>query len=110
MMGYCSALSCPSATCRVCKDSTATFCGFPLQNKALLKRWIHAVGRDVGMPSEHQQLCLKHFEDGSSEINPLRIRKNGWLLKEAVPKKFILGEDGNCLVRTPHRLCGRKSN
>lgn len=105
MMGYCSALSCPSATCRVCKDSTATF-----QNKALLKRWIHTVGRDMGMPSEHQQLCLKHFEDGSSEINPLRIRKNGWLLKEAVPKKFILGEDGNCLIRTPHKLCGRISN
>ncbi|KAM9287866.1 zinc finger protein 783-like [Cariama cristata] len=37
-------------------------------------------------------------------------QKNRRLLKEAVPKKFILGEDGNWLVGTPQSFCGGISN
>ncbi|KAM6375493.1 THAP domain-containing protein 5-like isoform 2-T2 [Alca torda] len=109
-MVYCSALNCQNATSGVYKNSTVTFYGFPLQNKPLLKQWIHNMGRDMGMPSKHQRLCSKHFEDSSFEIDPLKIRKNRRLLKEAVPKKFILGEDGNWLVGTPRSFCGGISN
>ncbi|XP_064361679.1 zinc finger protein 436-like [Dromaius novaehollandiae] len=73
-------------------------------------QWIHNMGRDMGTPSKHQRLCSKHFEDSSFEIDPLKIRKNRRLLKEAVPKKFILGEDGNWLVGTPRSFCGGISN
>lgn len=110
MMVYCSALNCQNATSGVYKNSTVTFYGFPLQNKPLLKQWIHNMGRDMGTPSKHQRLCSKHFEDSSFEIDPLKIRKNRRLLKEAVPKKFILGEDGNWLVGTPRSFCGGMSN
>ncbi|XP_068790040.1 THAP domain-containing protein 5-like isoform X4 [Struthio camelus] len=109
-MVYCSALNCQNATSGVYKNSTVTFYGFPLQNKPLLKQWIHNMGRDMGTPSKHQRLCSKHFEDTSFEIDPLKIRKNRRLLKEAVPKKFILGEDGNWLVGTPRSFCGGISN
>ncbi|KAM6208859.1 uncharacterized protein WM294_017822 isoform 1-T1 [Sarcoramphus papa] len=109
-MVYCSALNCQNATSGVYKNSTVTFYGFPLQNKPLLKQWIHNMGRDMGTPSKHQRLCSKHFEDSSFEIDPLKIRKNRRLLKEAVPKKFILGEDGNWLVGTPRSFCGGISN
>nr|XP_009504008.1 PREDICTED: zinc finger protein 24-like [Phalacrocorax carbo] len=68
------------------------------------------MGRDMGTPSKHQRLCSKHFEDSSFEIDPLKIRKYRRLLKEAVPKKFILGEDGNWLVGTPRSFCGRINN
>lgn len=109
-MVYCSALNCQNATSGVYKNSTVTFYGFPLQNKPLLKQWIHNMGRDMGTPSKHQRLCSKHFEDSSFEIDPLKIRKNRRLLKEAVPKKFILGEDGNWLVGTPRSFSGGISN
>ncbi|XP_019328987.1 PREDICTED: zinc finger protein 777-like isoform X1 [Aptenodytes forsteri] len=109
-MVYCSALNCQNATSGVYKNSTVTFYGFPLQNQPLLKQWIHNMGRDMGTPSKHQRLCSKHFEDSSFEIDPLKIRKNRRLLKEAVPKKFILGEDGNWLVGTPRSFCGGISN
>ncbi|XP_062424616.1 histone-lysine N-methyltransferase PRDM9-like isoform X2 [Rhea pennata] len=109
-MVYCSALNCQNATSGVYKNSTVTFYGFPLQNKPLLKQWIHNMGRDMGTPSKHQRLCSKHFEDSSFEIDPLKMRKNRRLLKEAVPKKFILGEDGNWLVGTPRSFCGGISN
>lgn len=109
-MVYCSALNCQNATSGVYKNSTVTFYGFPLQNQPLLKQWIHNMGRDMGTPSKHQRLCSKHFEDSSFEIDPLKIRKNRRLLKEAVPKKFILGEDGNWLVGTPQSFCGGISN
>ncbi|XP_014381185.1 zinc finger protein 777-like [Alligator sinensis] len=109
-MVYCSALNCQNATSGVYKNSSVTFYGFPLQNKPLLKQWIHNMGRDMGTPSKHQRLCSKHFEDSSFEIDPLKIRKNRRLLKEAVPKKFILGEDGNWLVGTPRSFCGVVSN
>lgn len=49
------------------------------------------MGRDMGTPSKHQRLCSKHFEDSSFEIDPLKIRKNRRLLKEAVPKKIHFG-------------------
>ncbi|KAM9304007.1 uncharacterized protein RDI95_008105 [Morus bassanus] len=110
MMVYCSALNCQNATSGVYKNSTVTFYGFPLKNQPLLKQWIHNMGRDMGTPSKHQRLCSKHFEDSSFEIDPLKIRKNRRLLKEAVPKKFILGEDGNWLVGTPRSFCGGISN
>uniref|UniRef100_A0A8C3JPS5 THAP-type domain-containing protein n=1 Tax=Calidris pygmaea TaxID=425635 RepID=A0A8C3JPS5_9CHAR len=71
-------------------NSSVTFYGFPLQNKPLLKQWIHNMGRDMGTPSKHQRLCSKHFEESSFEIDPLKMRKNRRLLKEAVPKKFLL--------------------
>lgn len=109
-MVYCSALNCQNATSGVYKNSTVTFYGFPLQNKPLLKQWIQNMGRDMGTPSKHQRLCSKHFEDSSFEIDPLKIRKNRRLLKEAVPKKFILGEDGNWLVGTPQSFCGGINN
>ncbi|XP_067400646.1 zinc finger protein 777-like [Emydura macquarii macquarii] len=109
-MVYCSALNCQNATSGVYKNSTVTFYGFPLHNKPLLKQWIHNMGREMGTPSKHQRLCSKHFEDSSFEIDPLKIRKNRRLLKEAVPKKFILGEDGNWLVGTPRSFCGGISN
>ncbi|XP_054674399.1 zinc finger protein 157-like isoform X3 [Grus americana] len=109
-MVYCSALNCQNATSGVYKNNTVTFYGFPLQNKPLLKQWIHNMGRDMGTPSKHQRLCSKHFEDSSFEIDPLKIRKNRRLLKEAVPKKFILSEDGNWLVGTPRSFCGGISN
>ncbi|XP_029864044.1 zinc finger protein 436-like isoform X4 [Aquila chrysaetos chrysaetos] len=109
-MVYCSALNCQNATSGVYKNSTVTFYGFPLQNKPLLKQWIQNMGRDMGTPSKHQRLCSKHFEDSSFEIDPLKIRKNRRLLKEAVPKKFILGEDGNWLVGTPRSFCGGTNN
>ncbi|XP_072711089.1 uncharacterized protein [Ciconia boyciana] len=109
-MVYCSALNCQNATSGVYKNSTVTFYGFPLQNQPLLKQWIHNMGRDMGTPSKHQRLCSKHFEDSSFEIDPLKIRKNRRLLKEAVPKKFILGEDGNWLVGTPRSFCAGISN
>nr|XP_005295112.1 zinc finger protein 354C-like isoform X1 [Chrysemys picta bellii]XP_023965491.1 zinc finger protein 354C-like isoform X1 [Chrysemys picta bellii] len=109
-MVYCSALNCQNATSGVYKNSTVTFYGFPLHNKPLLKQWIHNMGREMGTPSKHQRLCSKHFEDSSFEIDPLKIRKNRRLLKEAVPKKFILGEDGNWLVGTPQSFCGGISN
>ncbi|CAM9199392.1 unnamed protein product [Bubo scandiacus] len=109
-MVYCSALNCQNATSGVYKNSTVTFYGFPLRNKPLLKQWIHNMGRDIGTPSKYQRLCSKHFEDSSFVIDPLKIRKNRRLLKEAVPKKFILGEDGNWLVGTPQSFCGRMSN
>ncbi|KAM6102433.1 uncharacterized protein LJ206_008024 [Theristicus caerulescens] len=110
MMVYCSALNCQNATSGVYKNSSVTFYGFPLQNQPLLKQWIHNMGWDMGTPSKHQRLCSKHFEDSSFEIDPLKIRKNRRLLKEAVPKKFILGEDGNWLVGTPRSFCGGISN
>ncbi|XP_075775894.1 zinc finger protein 212 isoform X1 [Pelodiscus sinensis] len=109
-MVYCSALNCQNATSGVYKNNTVTFYGFPLHNKPLLKQWIHNMGREMGTPSKHQRLCSKHFEDSSFEIDPLKIRKNRRLLKEAVPKKFILGEDGNWLVGTPQSFCGGISN
>ncbi|XP_050798703.1 zinc finger protein 777-like isoform X2 [Gopherus flavomarginatus] len=109
-MVYCSALNCQNATSGVYKNSTVTFYGFPLHNKPLLKQWIHNMGREMGTPSKHQRLCSKHFEDSSFEIDPLKIRKNRRLLKEAVPQKFILGEDGNWLVGTPQSFCGGISN
>uniref|UniRef100_A0A8C4KP87 THAP-type domain-containing protein n=1 Tax=Dromaius novaehollandiae TaxID=8790 RepID=A0A8C4KP87_DRONO len=55
-MVYCSALNCQNATSGVYKNSTVTFYGFPLQNKPLLKQWIHNMGRDMGTPSKHQRL------------------------------------------------------
>ncbi|XP_074013662.1 uncharacterized protein [Numenius arquata] len=109
-MVYCSALNCQNATSGVYKNSSVTFYGFPLQNKPLLKQWIHNMGRDMGTPSKHQRLCSKHFEDSSFEIDPLKMRKNRRLLKEAVPKKFLLGEDGSWLVGTPRTFCGGISN
>ncbi|XP_074841315.1 zinc finger protein 783-like [Carettochelys insculpta] len=109
-MVYCSALNCQNATSGVYKNNTVTFYGFPLHNKPLLKQWIHNMGREMGTPSKHQRLCSKHFEDSSFEIDPLKIRKNRRLLKEAVPRKFILGEDGNWLVGTPKSFCGGISN
>ncbi|XP_026699003.1 zinc finger protein 436-like [Athene cunicularia] len=110
MMVYCSALNCQNATSGVYKNSTVSFYGFPLRNKPLLKQWIHNMGRDIGTPSKYQRLCSNHFEDSSFVIDPFKIRKNRRLLKEAVPKKFILGEDGNWLVGTPQSFCGRMSN
>lgn len=59
------------------------------------------MGRDMETPSKYQCLCSEHFEESSFESNSLNVHKNRRLLKEAVPRKFILGKDGNWLVGTP---------
>ncbi|XP_075562622.1 uncharacterized protein LOC104028752 [Pelecanus crispus] len=94
------------------QETHLTLAGWPCTEirGSVMHQWIHNMGRDMGTPSKHQRLCSKHFEDSSFENDPLKIRKNRRLLKEAVPKKFILGEDGNWLVGTPQSFCGRISN
>ncbi|NWV39333.1 THAP5 protein, partial [Grantiella picta] len=102
---YCAALNCQNATSGVYKNSSVSFYSFPLQNKALLRQWIQNMGRDMEIPSKYQRLCSAHFEESSFESRPFKVRKNRRLLKEAVPSKFILGEDGKWLVGTPQGFC-----
>ncbi|XP_027524373.1 zinc finger protein 19-like isoform X1 [Corapipo altera] len=109
-MVYCAALNCRNATSGSCKNSSVTFHGFPLQNEALLKQWIQNMGRDMGTPSKYERLCSAHFEESSFEGDPLKIRRRRRLLKEAVPNKFILGQDGNWLVGTPQGFCDGMRN
>ncbi|XP_064268742.1 zinc finger protein 2-like [Passer domesticus] len=100
-MGYCAALNCRNGTSGAYKNSSVSFYGFPLQNKALLRRWIQNMGRDMETPSKYQCLCSEHFEESSFQREPVKIRKRRRLLKEAVPSKFILALDGTWLVGTP---------
>ncbi|XP_014747501.1 PREDICTED: THAP domain-containing protein 8-like [Sturnus vulgaris] len=100
-MGYCAALNCHNASSGVYKNSSVSFYGFPLHNKALLRQWIQNMGRDMENPSRYQCLCSEHFEESSFKTNPLKIGKRRRLLKEAVPNKFILGMDGTWHVGTP---------
>ncbi|XP_071416479.1 zinc finger protein 641-like [Pithys albifrons albifrons] len=104
-MVSCSALNCHNATSGAHKNSSVSFYGFPLQDQALLKRWLHNMGRATATPSKHQRLCSKHFEESSFQRDPSSSRSNRRLLKEAVPSKFILGEDGKWLVGTPQGSC-----
>ncbi|XP_066058847.1 peroxynitrite isomerase THAP4-like [Chamaea fasciata] len=100
-MGYCAALNCRNGTSGAYKNTSVSFYGFPLQNKALLWQWIQNMGRDMDTPSKYQCLCSEHFEESSFQTDPLKTRKRRRLLKEAVPNKFILGKDGTWLVGTP---------
>ncbi|XP_037985997.1 uncharacterized protein LOC119698312 [Motacilla alba alba] len=100
-MGYCAALNCRNGTSGAYKNTSVSFYGFPLQNKALLRQWIQNMGRDMETPSKYQCLCSEHFEESSFEADPVKIRKRRRLLKEAVPSKFILALDGTWLVGTP---------
>ncbi|NXF78971.1 THAP5 protein, partial [Sclerurus mexicanus] len=90
---YCAALNCRNATSGAYKNSSVTFYGFPLQNKALLEQWMQNMGRDMETPSKYQRLCSDHFEESSFQRDPLKVRKNRRLLKGAVPSKFLLGDD-----------------
>lgn len=105
-MVYCAALNCRNGSYGAYKNSSVTFYGFPLQNEPLLRQWIQNMGRDMETPSKYQRLCSEHFEESSFETDPLKGRKSRRLLKEAVPNKFILGEDGSWLVGTPQGFCG----
>ncbi|XP_048158829.1 zinc finger protein CKR1-like [Corvus hawaiiensis] len=105
-MVYCAALNCQNGTNGAYKNSSITFYGFPLQNEPLLRQWIQNMGRDMETPSKYQRLCSEHFEESSFETDPLKSHKSRRLLKEAVPNKFILGEDGSWLVGTPQGFCG----
>uniref|UniRef100_A0A8C3U0I2 THAP-type domain-containing protein n=1 Tax=Catharus ustulatus TaxID=91951 RepID=A0A8C3U0I2_CATUS len=58
-MGYCAALNCHNASSGIYKNSSVSFYGFPLQNKALLRQWIQNMGRDMETPSSH--IALKPF-------------------------------------------------
>ncbi|NWV78612.1 THAP5 protein, partial [Dasyornis broadbenti] len=107
---YCAALNCQNATSGAYKNSSVSFYGFPLQNKPLLMQWIQNMGRDMDTPSKYQRLCSAHFEESSFERDPLKVRKSRRLLKEAVPSKFLLGEDGNWFVGPPQGYCGTTSN
>ncbi|XP_029820528.1 zinc finger protein 19-like [Manacus vitellinus] len=109
-MVYCAALNCRNATSGARKNSSVTFHGFPLQNEALLRQWIRNMGRDMGTPSKYERLCSDHFEEGSFQGDPLKIRRRRRLLKEAVPNKFILGQDGKWLVGTPQGFCDGMRN
>lgn len=100
-MVSCAAVNCQNATSGAYKNSSVTFYAFPLQNQPLLRQWLQNMGRDMDTPSKYQRLCSEHFEESSFDTDPLKIRKYRRLLKEAVPNKFILGEDGNWLVGTP---------
>ncbi|XP_032924434.1 peroxynitrite isomerase THAP4-like [Catharus ustulatus] len=108
-MGYCAALNCHNASSGIYKNSSVSFYGFPLQNKALLRQWIQNMGRDMETPSRYQCLCSEHFEESSFKADPLKISKRRRLLKEAVPNKFILGLDGTWLVGTPQGLTSSKT-
>uniref|UniRef100_A0A8C5U7R5 THAP-type domain-containing protein n=1 Tax=Malurus cyaneus samueli TaxID=2593467 RepID=A0A8C5U7R5_9PASS len=74
-MVYCAALNCQNATSGAYKNSSVSFYGFPLQNPALLRQWIHNMGRDMDTPSKYQRLCSKHFEESAFERDPLKVRK-----------------------------------
>ncbi|XP_033375665.1 uncharacterized protein LOC107199954 [Parus major] len=100
-MVCCAALNCRNATSGAYKNSSVSFYRFPLQNKPLLRQWIQNMGRDMETPSKYQCLCSEHFQESSFKTDPLKIGKKRRLLKEAVPNKFILGEDGTWLVGTP---------
>uniref|UniRef100_A0A8C0UJ77 THAP-type domain-containing protein n=1 Tax=Cyanistes caeruleus TaxID=156563 RepID=A0A8C0UJ77_CYACU len=100
-MVCCAALNCRNATSGTYKNSSVSFYRFPLQNKPLLRQWIQNMGRDMETPSKYQCLCSEHFQESSFKTDPLKICKKRRLLKEAVPNKFILGEDGTWLVGTP---------
>lgn len=108
-MGYCAALNCHNGSSGIYKNSSVSFYGFPLQNKALLRQWIQNMGRDMETPSRYQCLCSEHFEESAFRSNPLKTSKRRRLLKEAVPNKFILGLDGTWLVGTPQGLTSSKT-
>uniref|UniRef100_A0A8C9MS04 THAP-type domain-containing protein n=1 Tax=Serinus canaria TaxID=9135 RepID=A0A8C9MS04_SERCA len=57
-MGYCAALNCCNGTSGAYKNSSVSFYGFPLQNKALLRQWIQNMGRDMETLSKYH--CLRN--------------------------------------------------
>ena len=65
MVHFCSV---PDCSCNSNRDKQLSFFSLPLKRKALLKRWIHVIGRKNLPVNRHTRICSRHFINASKRL------------------------------------------
>ncbi len=87
MVHFCCMPTCSNNSNR---DKHLSFYSLPLKRKALLKQWIHAIGRKQLPINRHTRICSRHFLGankhllGPDEISTLHLPR---LSRNVVPRK-----------------------
>ena len=68
MVNFCCVPCCSNNSIR---DSALSYFGLPLRNKALLKQWIHSIGRKNLPINANTRVCSHHFcKGGGRQLRP----------------------------------------
>ncbi len=90
MVHFCCVPACSNNSNR---DKQLSFYSLPLNRKALLKQWIHAIGRKQLPINRHTRICSSHFVGASKrllrvdEISSLHLPRSSRYTKPRKPPK-----------------------
>ena len=99
MVVTCSVLGCKN---RYHKGSNTTFHKYPLHNKELCEKWIHAVRQEIFTPTKNSCVCSIHFLATDYSINKqLHDAKIIPRLKyNAIPSAFVYSNSAKEIEET----------